>query len=167
MRNIIENNTIKIRSIIKRFVGTPNEDLEQEIFLKVWKRLDTYKEQNKFSKWIGAVAANVCKDFLKSKSHKIETLQDCSEASEIALNNTQSKQQPEKILDSKLRQKLILKAVNNLPKKMKEVVILYEFEEYSYEEISKKLKIPQGTIKSRLYNARKLLAEQLQELIGD
>lgn len=167
MKQIIEENVAKIRSIITRFVGTPNEDLEQEIFLKVWKRLDTYKEENKFSQWISTVAANVCRDFLKSKAHKTESLQDYSESSELALNNTTSKTQPERILDTKLRQKLILKAVNNLPKKMKDVVILYEFEDYSYEEISKKLKVPEGTIKSRLYNARKVLAEQLTELIGD
>ena len=50
---------------------------------------------------------------------------------------------------------------------MKEVIILYEYEQMSYDEISKKLKIPTGTVKSRLNCARTVLKEELQELIGD
>lgn len=162
MKQIIENNKLKIQSIIKKFVGVPNEDLEQEIFLRVWKRLDTYKEQNKFTQWVCTVASNVCKDFLKSKSYKTTSKQ---VSDENISENLKSNDTPEKILDKKLRGKLILKAVDNLPKKLKQVVIMYEFEGRSYEEISKKLNIPEGTIKSRLYNARKTLAEQLKELL--
>lgn len=162
MKQIIENNKLKIQSIIKKFVGVPNEDLEQEIFLRVWKRLDTYKEQNKFTQWVCTVASNVCKDFLKSKSYKTTSKQ---VSDENISENLKSNDTPEKILDKKLRGKLILKAVDNLPKKLKQVIIMYEFEGRSYEEISKKLNAPEGTIKSRLYNARKTLAEQLKELL--
>lgn len=162
MKQIIENNKLKIQSIIKKFVGVPNEDLEQEIFMRVWKRLDTYKEQNKFTQWVCTVASNVCKDFVKSKSYKTSSLQIYDEN---ISENIKSTETPEKIFDKKLRGKLILKAVDNLPKKLKQVVIMYEFEGRSYEEISKRLNVPAGTIKSRLYNARKTLAEQLKELI--
>lgn len=162
MKQIIENNKLKIQSIIKKFVGEPNEDLEQEIFMRVWKRLDTYKEQNKFTQWVCTVASNVCKDFVKSKGYKTSSLQVYDEN---ISENIKSTETPEKILDKKLRGKLILKAVDNLPKKLKQVVVMYEFEGRSYEEISKRLNVPAGTIKSRLYNARKLLAEQLKELI--
>lgn len=162
MKQIIENNKLKIQSIIKKFVGVPNEDLEQEIFMRVWKRLDTYKEQNKFTQWVCTVASNVCKDFVKSKSYKTSSLQIYDEN---ISENIKSTETPEKILDKKLRGKLILKAVDNLPKKLKQVVVMYEFEGRSYEEISKMLNVPAGTIKSRLYNARKTLAEQLKELI--
>lgn len=162
MKQIIENNKLKIQSIIKKFVGVPNEDLEQEIFLRVWKRLDTYKEQNKFTQWVCTVASNVCKDFLKSKDYKTSSKQISDEnVSETIKTN----ENPEKVFDKKLRSKLILKAVDNLPKKLKQVVIMYEFEGRSYEEISKRLKVPEGTVKSRIYNARKTLAEQLKELI--
>lgn len=162
MKQIIENNKLKIQSIIKKFVGVPNEDLEQEIFMRVWKRLDTYKEQNKFTQWVCTVASNVCKDFVKSKSYKTSSLQIYDEN---ISENIKSTETPEKIFDKKLRGKLILKAVDNLPKKLKQVVIMYEFEGRSYEEISIRLNVPAGTIKSRLYNARKTLAEQLKELI--
>lgn len=60
---------------------------------------------------------------------------------------------------------MISRAINNLKPKFKEVVMLYEIENQSYEEISQKLKCPIGTVKSRLYNAKKELASALQELM--
>ena len=86
---------------------------------------------------------------------------------EDVVNEIKDSKTPEKIYDTKQRQKMILKAVDKLPKKQKEVIILYEFEEKSYEEISQKLKVPVGTVKSRLYCAREILKEELSELIGD
>ena len=52
---------------------------------------------------------------------------------------------------------IFLKEINKLPKKLKETIVLYEFEDYSYEKIAQKLKIPEGTVKSRINNARKIL----------
>ena len=65
------------------------------------------------------------------------------------------------------RQKAILKAVDSLPRKMRQVVILFEFEELTYEQISKKIGQPVGTVKSRLFNARKILTEKLNYLRGE
>ena len=73
----------------------------------------------------------------------------------------------EEVLDAKTRQKQILKAVDELPRKMRQVVVWYEFEEMSYDQIAAKTGEPVGTIKSRLFNARKTLSEKLQHLKGD
>ena len=63
------------------------------------------------------------------------------------------------------RQKLIINAINALKPKFKEVVMLYEIEQLSYEQIARKIKTPIGTVKSRLYNAKKELAQSLKDLI--
>ena len=63
------------------------------------------------------------------------------------------------------RQEQILKAINELKPKFKEVILLCEIEGLSYEECASKIKCPLGTIKSRLYNAKKELAEKLQDLM--
>lgn len=166
MKEIIEKYKYSVISIIKNFTGSRNEDIEQEVFIKVWKSQKNYSEQNKLGKWINTIAANTCRDYLKSKSHKVERENyDDDEALNLIKDN--ESRVPEKILDKKERQKAILKAVDALPKKMKEVIILYEFEGRNYEEISKKLKIPTGTVKSRLSNARSELKNNLQHLIGD
>ena len=164
MKDIINKNKQKIRQIIKKFTGTQNEDLEQEVYIKTFLHLDKYKEQNKFSQWICTIAANICRDYLKSSYFRNQSN---STADDNTINSIKSKQNPEKELTSKERQRIILKEINALPKKMKEVIILYEFEDYSYEKISQILKVPQGTVKSRINNARKILKEKLSFLMTE
>ena len=144
--------------------GSSNEDIEQEVYIKIWRGLKNNPSILKLSQWVNTITANTCKDFLKSKQHKTEKLKTDDET---IIENVCDVKTPEKIIDSKQKQKLILKAVDELPKKMKDVIILFEFEEKSYDEISKKLKIPTGTVKSRLNCARTVLKEELKELIGD
>lgn len=164
MKDEITKNTGKIRQIIKNFTGEYNEDIEQEVYIKTYKNFPNYKEQNKFSQWICTITANLCRDYLRSSTFKKQQVTDYDEE---AIINAKTTETPEKIYTAKERQKIILNAVNKLPKKMKDVVILYEFEDYSYEEISKKLKIPTGTVKSRINSARKILSENLKYLLGE
>ena len=144
--------------------GGYNEDIEQEVYIRTFKNLNKYEERNKFSSWISVITANICRDYLKSAffKNKKNTLYD-----EDIVLSAKSNNQPERILTQKERQKAVLKAVDLLPSKLKKVIILYEFEDLSYEQISKKLNIPIGTVKSRISNARKLLQSSLKFLLGD
>ena len=164
MKNIIQNNKFKIRQIIKNVIGRYDEDIEQEVYIKTYKGLKNYSEQNKFSKWICTITANLCRDYLRSSKFK---MQNNCDNDELTLNNVKSKTNPEEEYSLLEQQKHTLKAVNSLPKKLKEVIILYEFEDYSYEQISKKINVPTGTVKSRINTARKVLKEKLSFLIGD
>jgi len=164
LKNIIENNKYKIKQIIKNFIGSYDEDLEQEVYIKTYKNLNKYKEQNKFSAWICTIAANVCRDYLKSVNFRNKNNTDFIDDK---LNNIKAKNNPEKEYTLKERQRITLKAINSLPKKLKQTIILYEFENYSYEQISKKLNIPTGTVKSRINNARNILKQKLEFLLGD
>lgn len=162
MEQIIAENKKRIRAIIRKLTGSVNEDIEQEVYIKTWQNLDKYEERGKFSQWIGMLTANICRDYFKSKQFRQETVQVNDEAvleTVAAAENSQ-----EEILDTKKRQKIILKAVDSLPRKMRQVVVLFEFEELTYEQIAKKTGEPVGTIKSRLFNARKILSEKLQSL---
>ncbi len=161
MREIIKEYKCKVRKIIKNFTGTYNEDIEQEVYIKTWKNLSKYNEQNKFKQWICALTSNVCRDYLKSKAHRADnnTIYDSE-----TLNNIRDNKQ-ENLTDSKERQKNILKEINRLPSKLKQIIIYYELEEKGYEEISAILNIPVGTVKSRLHNAREILREKLKYLI--
>ena len=163
MKDIIKNNATKIKQIIKNITGEYNEDLEQEVYIRTYKNLDKYSEQNKFSQWICTIASNLCKDYLRSSAFKIrKNMSDEESLVTIGTNET-----PEKIYSSKERQRIILKAVDKLPKKLKEVIILYEFEDYSYEKIAQKLNIPQGTVKSRINSARNILKQELAFLLQE
>lgn len=164
MKEEIQKNAYKIKQIIKNFTGAYNEDLEQEVYIKTYQNLPKYKEQNKFSQWICTITANLCRDYLKSSKFKNSQITDNDEE---VIMNCKTLETPETVYSSKERQKIILKEIERLPKKLKETIILYEFEDYGYEEISKKLKIPTGTVKSRINSARRILAEKLAFLMGD
>lgn len=164
MKDIINKNRLKVQQIIKKFTGEYNEDLEQEVYTKAFKNLDKYEERNKFSQWIATISANLCRDYLRSAGFQNikNTVSD-----EENLNLIKTDKTPEKELTQKERQKIILAEVNSLPKKLKEAIILFEFEEYSYETISRKLNIPIGTVKSRINSARKILKEKLSYLLKE
>ena len=164
MRNIIEHNKGLIKAIIKKITGSYNDDIEQEVYIKTWKNIDNYKESGKLKSWIATITANVCKDYFKSSSYK-QNLREVRD--ENVLENKAVLASQEKIVDAKKRQKIILKAVDELPYKMRKVVVLFEFEDFSISEIAKKLGEPEGTVKSRLFNARKVLAEKLKFLLGE
>lgn len=164
MKKIIEENHGLIRAIIKKITGTYNDDLEQEVYIKTWRYLPQYQESGKLKQWLSAIAASVCKDYFKSSAYR----QKISEVTEEeVLQNKSVAASQEKIIDARKRQKIILKAVDGLPAKMRKVIILHEFEDLTIEQIAMKSGEPVGTIKSRLYNARKILAEKLNFLQGE
>ena len=163
IKTIIKNHGSTVRNIIKRITNEQNEDLEQEVYTKVWKNADKYQEKGTFNAWIRTISANLSKDYLKSSQKKMS---DNSTGDETVLSLVQdSKDTPESLLLKRERQKMISEAINNLKPKFREVIMMYEIENQSYEEISQKLKCPIGTVKSRLYNAKKELATALQELM--
>lgn len=162
-REIVENNKNNVRSIIRLITNEINEDLEQEVFVKIWKNSDKYKEQGSFKSWVNTIAKNVSKDYVKSayKRNNDTTVSD----EELLYSVKDKKSTPELTLISNDRQRRITKAINSLKPKLKEVVMLCEIYGYTYEDAAFKIKCPVGTIKSRLYNAKKELANLLQDLL--
>lgn len=65
-KELIKNNQSNVRSIIRLITKETNEDLEQEVYVKVWKNADKYTEKGSFKSWINTIAKNVSKDYLKS-----------------------------------------------------------------------------------------------------
>lgn len=164
MKEIIRENRRNIKAIIRNITGHENEDIEQEVYIKVWKGRKNKLVISKFSHWVNKITANTCKDFLKSKQYRIDKMKIDDET---VMDEIKDKKTPEQIFNLKQRQKMVLKAVSQLPKKMKAVIVLHEFEQKSYEEISKQLNIPLGTVKSRIFCAKEILKDELSELIGD
>jgi len=160
-KRITENKGL-IRAIIRKFTGSYNEDIEQEVYIKTWRNMDTtYVEEGKFKQWIGALTANVCRDYFKSRQYKQRAHEICDDE---VLENVPDSASQEETLDAKMRQKIILRAVDDLPSKMKKVIILFEFEGHTLEQIAKKTGVPVGTVKSRLFNAKKILSTTLRHL---
>lgn len=162
-KEIIKINRENVKNIIKMITKSENEDLEQEVYLKVWKNSDKYTEKGSFKGWVNMIAKNVSKDYLKLAYNRKEQL--TTEEDKTFENIKDKKSSPELKLIQGDRQKRILKAVEELKPKFRDVVIYVEIYGYTYEECAKKLKCPVGTIKSRLYNAKKELANKLSDLL--
>ena len=161
---IIKEHGSAVRKVIKSVTNEQNEDLEQEVYLRVYNNSDKYQATGSFKSWICTIARNISKDYIKSAKYRLE--QPVNDDENNIINSIKDKKNnPENEFTSKLRQKKIINAINNLKPKFKEIVILAEIEGLSYEDISKKLKIPLGTVKSRVYNAKKQLAEELSDLL--
>ena len=162
-KELIKNNQSNVRSIIRLITKETNEDLEQEVYVKVWKNADKYTEKGSFKSWINTIANNVSKDYLKSAHKKNQDTMTTDD--EVLVSIKDKKLTPELKLINNERQQRILNAINSLKPKFKETVMLCEIYGYSYEEAAYKLKCPIGTIKSRLYNAKKELAVMLKDLL--
>ena len=124
LKEIISNHGSTVRNIIKRITNEHNEDLEQEIYTKIWKNSDKYQEKGSIQAWIRTISANLSKDYLKSSQKK---LSDNSTNDETVLSFVQdSKDTPESLLIKRERQKMISAAINNLKPKFREVIMLYD-----------------------------------------
>lgn len=162
-KDIIENNKANVRNIIRLITKETNEDLEQEVFVRVWKNKDKYTEKGSLRSWINTVAKNISKDYLRLASRRHE--QNTTSDDEVVNAIKDTKVTPELRLQSKIREKRIIKAIDNLRPKLKEVIMLCDIEGYTYEEAATTLGVPIGTIKSRIFTAKKELAQKLSDLL--
>jgi RNA polymerase sigma factor (sigma-70 family) len=142
------------------------EDLVQETFLRVHKSRHSYERIAKFSTWMYTIAINLAKSLYKKKKkmqlvsiHKNENDPD---AFEILLEDTLMLQDEE--LHQNLSLQKLEKALASLQSEFRNVVILRDIEQLSYEEISEKLNVPMGTVKSRINRGRAQISKKLENM---
>ena len=160
---IIKTNKQNIKNIIRMITKQDNEDIEQEVYIKLWKNSDKYEERGSIKSWVNTIAKNASKDYLKSAVFKNE--QNCTADEDVLVNIRDRRKSPEDAIMTTERQKRIIDAVEKLKPKFKEVIMMCEIYGYTYEEASEKLHCPIGTIKSRIFNAKKELAVVLSDLM--
>jgi len=160
IEKFIKNNKNTIQGTIKQFVDDETaKDIEQDVYVKLWKTSSYTKGMG----YIKTVVINTCKDFFRSKNYKLSNLNNSDDDELLKVKD--NKETTEQKTDNIFRQKQIKKAVDKLPPKLREVIILYDIEDMQQDAIAKKLNCPVGTVKSRLFKARKLLAEDLKNLL--
>jgi RNA polymerase sigma-70 factor (ECF subfamily) len=156
----------QLLNFIYRFVGNRSdaEDIVQETLLRVYKNKHMYKEIAKFSTWVYTIAGNLAKTELRRrKRHKIFSVSNFVNE-ERDYDIPDKAHSPEKQVDSTIQETIIQKAIEKLPVKFKEVIILRDIQGFAYEEISQILDIPLGTVKSRVNRGRLKLQEDLKFL---
>ena len=138
------------------------EDLVQETYAKALKGFASFQPGTNFRAWIYQILRNT---FLTSRTGLKSTVPLEPESDQESLPAV--KDTPESILLQRSDRQLVQEALGRLPVAYREVLLLCEFEEMSYQEISATLAIPIGTVMSRLSRARRALRDAVQELQGD
>lgn len=164
---LIKRHQNKVRSVIFKFLNTPDDldDVSQEVFIKAFKSIQSYRYQASFSTWLCSIAINTCKDRLKSKKIHSEKVVNIDEH-----RFREIPEHPDKALERFItiseEQKIVFKEIKKLPLNQQTALILHDIEELSYEDIAKIAECPVGTVKSRLFNARKTLKYKLKSVIS-
>jgi RNA polymerase sigma-70 factor (ECF subfamily) len=155
-----------LTNFVFRFVGDRDvsTDIVQDTMIKFYLNKDSYKSFAKFSTWIYTIAGNLAKNELKRrKRRKIYSLDDTFDDDESKKLQIEDKSyfEPDRIADSNLKSTIIQKALMKVKPVYREVVILRDIEEFSYEEIAEITGLSIGTVKSRINRGR----TQLQKLL--
>ncbi len=141
------------------------EDLTMEAFSKSFLNLPLYSEEYAFSTWLYRVASNNCIDFLRKQKgvhYSIDQSDDDELEMQSIVLSTESLNPEEKLIQSQ-RAKAVRGLIGKLNPHYQELIELRYFKEYSYEEISKALDLPLGTIKVQLFRARNMLHKMVIE----
>jgi len=160
---LIRRHQKKLFRFIYGLVGSFDmaEDIVQEAFIKAYNALQSFRPERDFYPWLSTIARNTAYNII----HREERTE--------SLNSLQEKgYDPESVnlgpLDKLLNeegQRRFFKAVMALPVSYRSVFVLRHFEDMDYAEIASYLKIPPGTVDSRLFRARKMLMEKLKDLL--
>lgn len=138
------------------------EDLTIEAFGKAFNRLKQYQPNYAFSTWMFKIASNNCIDFIRKERKKRTMSIDTGMRNEDGENMTYDIEadgrDPEEEMMRNQRMKAMRQVVDKLKPRYKQLVILRYFKEYSYDEISKELDLPLGTVKAQLFRARDFLS---------
>lgn len=135
-------------------------DAAQEIFIKVYKNISTFRGESSVSTWIYRITKNVCTDFLRKRKAVVISLDD-EKDDEQKLEIADESSSPEEVFERKEKITLVRNAIAALDENQRMVITLFDINGLSYDEIASVLRCPIGTVKSRLYRARDSLRKIL------
>jgi RNA polymerase sigma-70 factor (ECF subfamily) len=164
---IVRQHWRKVFNIAYKFVGKHDEaeDLTQEIFLKIFKSLNTFDRRANFQTWLISVSRNLCIDHYRGVRKERETIDRAVDPNE--LTPASSEPSPMAALEQRDRVELLRQAMSSLPETLRTAVLMRDIQELSYQEIADALKLPEGTVKSRINRGRTELARQIRRLRGE
>jgi len=157
--------------ICLRFFGDYEEavDCSQDTFVRVYRSLAMFRFESSFSTWLYRVTVNMCKNMTTSRQYRRRqqtiSLDPANDPDGSPLEVENGRWSPHELYEKKEQRDTIERAVRRLPKDQRTVVILRDIENLPYEEIAEITGFAPGTVKSKLFRARKRLIEELRELL--
>lgn len=160
----------RVASIVSRYVDNPEDiaDVTQEIFIRVYRSIHSFRHDSSFYTWLFRIAINYAKSYL----HKNKARKAYHESARLEQDNSHRAKSfntdtPENILSRSELAEGIENALSAMPAELSVALILREFDGLSYDEISKVMECPIGTVRSRIFRARELLDATIKSLSDD
>ena len=144
---------------IRRMIGNDEDskDILQEVFINVYKKIGSFREESSLKTWLFRIASNKTIDFLrKEKRFKAEELPE----------TLKEKSNPLKHTEQVLKKDLVNKALMKLKEEEREIVIMKELDGFTFREIAEIKEIPENTVKTKLYTSLKKLRKIILEIQG-
>lgn len=156
-----------VYNLALRFLEKPEdaEDAAQEAFVKAYRSLESFQRESRFSTWLYRIVTNVCLDMLRARRRRQERPLEVEndEEERETLEIPDERFSPERLLDRKLTREAVQRGLNALSEEGRSVLLLREIRGMSYEEIGETLGLEPGTVRSRIFRARKKLCALLMQ----
>jgi RNA polymerase sigma-70 factor, ECF subfamily len=173
-REIVDLYRDRVYNISYRMLGsrTEAEDVSQEVFITVFKHIEQFRGDSKFSTWLYRVAANHCKNRIKYLARRHDRghaeldeqqIEEGDTAAGAALTAPPQSPRPDRQLEGAELEHLMQEAIAALDEEHRLLVVLRDVEDLSYEEICEITGLAEGTVKSRLHRARLVLRKKMQK----
>jgi len=172
---LVKKHQKRMYNIAYRLIGNFEDASEvvQDSFVAAYKNMRKFQGKSKFITWMTTIVVNMSKNRIRKLGSKMNTgtvaIDDCIKThdSEIKHNLAAADPSPLEKLERKQVQQQVQWCINTIAEGFREVLVLKDIQGFSYAEISKMLKIPDGTVKSKLYRARDFLKVCLKNVFGD
>ncbi|HEX2880546.1 MAG TPA: sigma-70 family RNA polymerase sigma factor [Polyangiaceae bacterium] len=165
----------RVFGLVLKILGRRDEaeDMSQEVFVQVFKAIDQFRGDSKLGTWIYRIAVNLCKNRSQYLARRYSQKQDELEGAEHlladanALQSSVSLQQPDHLLQGHEMERIVHAALVSIELEFREVLVLRDVEDLSYDEIVEITGLPVGTVKSRIHRARLMLKEEVSRITGE
>ncbi|MDY6845105.1 MAG: sigma-70 family RNA polymerase sigma factor [Thermodesulfobacteriota bacterium] len=144
-------------------------DIVQEVFLKVFQNIDTFREESKLSTWLYRITINLCLNWQRKWKRKFRWHHQSLERDDVDTYRQLGTDEyhPETIYEKKEFEQKFRQTLKKLPEEARVILVLKEVEGLSYDAIAKNLNIKKGTVSSRLFYARKMLRKSLKQYLKE
>ena len=172
---LVDRHQKRMLNVAFRMLGDYDEacDVVQESFLAAYRALRTFRREAKFSTWLYGIVVNQARNRLKQAQgrarHETRSLDDPVEMTDGGLSRqvADGERDANAELEKKEVQRAVRECIRALDAEYREVLVLRDIQGFSYDEIGDMLKLPDGTVKSRLFRARVFLKDCLVKALGD
>lgn len=171
VEKVLAGNTAAFEGIVRRWQGPlvnlacrycrnrgRAEEMAQEAFLRAYRALDRWRTDGVFSTWLFAVATNLYRSELRRIPGRTIPLEDVAEP--------RDSRPPGRGLEDEDRDRAVRRAVDTLPRKYRDAVILFYFHGMDLSSAARSLALPEGTVKARLHRGRKILRGRLERVLA-